>query len=152
MPSTPTGTSSTSDQVQIDTSSFAKFAKDLKRVDEKLAKDLNRNLRAAGELVAAKARANASWSSRIPQSIKVRRSSNAIKVLSLRAQAPEARPLEHGGQPGTFRHPVFGDREVWVSQPARPFLHPALIETGPAAVLAAKKAVESALREVHSHG
>jgi hypothetical protein len=30
------------------------------------------------------------------------------------------------GLPGTFRHPVFGDREDWVSQQKHPFLTPAV--------------------------
>jgi hypothetical protein len=46
--------------------------------------------------------------------------------------APEARPLEHGGSGGEFRHPVFGggnktrDQWTWVEQPARPFFYAAL--------------------------
>lgn len=138
--------------IEIDTSSFTKFAKDLKRASPELAKSLRKNLKLAGEVVAADARRRSSWSSRIPQAIKVGANRNLIRVYVLKSKAPEAKPLEHGGQQGTFRHPVFGNREVWVSQPARPFLGPAAEAGRPAALLAAKKAVDDALEEVHSHG
>lgn len=70
----------------------------------------------------------ASWSTRIPGSIGMRvsfaRASVDIKVD--RKKAPHARPYEGLGSPGTFRHPVYGNREKWVSQATRPFFFPAV--------------------------
>lgn len=140
------------DGVSIDTSSFTKFARDLKEASPELRSALRIELKAAGELVAEEARALAGFSSRIPGAIKVSAAGNAIKVYVLAKKAPNAKPLEHGGKGGTFRHPVFGDRDVWVSQQARPFLWPALMANKGRAVEAAKRAVDRALRKVHSHG
>jgi hypothetical protein len=139
-------------EVTIDTSSFAKFARDLKRAEPRLAKSLRTNMKAAGEIVAEDARQRAGFSSRIPQNIKVGVAGSRIRVYVSAKKAPEARPLEHGGREGSFRHPVFGNRENWVPQPARPFLRPALRAKSALVVIAAKKAVDDALREVHSHG
>lgn len=135
-----------SDGISIDTSSFAKFARDLARVDLALKAEMRKEMKAAGEIVATEARARAGFSTRIPGSIKVGVAGNKIRVYAQAKKAPEAKPLENGGQDGTFRHPVFGDRQNWVSQPARPFLRPALEANGAAAVAAAKRAVETALR------
>jgi hypothetical protein len=41
------------------------------------------------------------------------------------AKAPSGAPFENHGQPGQFRHPVFGNKSNWVNQEARPFLAPA---------------------------
>lgn len=70
----------------------------------------------------------ASWSTRIPGAIGMRvsfaRASVELRVNSKRA--PHARPYEGMGSPGTFRHPVYGHRTVWVSQATRPFFFPAV--------------------------
>lgn len=139
-------------EVSIDTSSFHKFARDLKRAEPQLAKKLRTNLKAAGELVAQDACQRAGFSSRIPQNIKVGVAGNKIRVYVPANKAPEAKPLEHGGRGGKFRHPVYGNRENWVAQDARPFLRPALLARRALVIVAAKKAVDDALREVHSHG
>jgi hypothetical protein len=48
---------------------------------------------------------------------------------------------------GTFRHPVYGNRESWVDQKAQPFLGPAVEATEPAFLEAALLAVDNAFRE-----
>lgn len=140
------------DGIEIDTSSFTKFARDLRKADAALAQRLGKNLKAAGEIVAADARRRAGFSSRIPSSIRVMRAGDKIRVEAVAKKAPDARVLEHGGLMGKFRHPVFGNRDNWVAQQARPFLRPAAIAGRAAVVRAAQKAVDEALREVHSHG
>lgn len=138
--------------IEIDMSSFNKFARDLRQADRELSRQLGRNLKAAGEIVAADARRRAGFSSRIPKSIVVRRAGAKIRVEARANIAPNAKPIEHGGKGGMFRHPVYGNRENWVSQEAKPFLRPAA-EAGRAAVIvAAKRAIDDALAEVHSHG
>jgi hypothetical protein len=56
-----------------------------------------------------------------------------VAVQTNKNRAPHARPFEHGGMPGTFRHPVFGHTDRWVAQKARPFLAKALEEKAPEA-------------------
>jgi hypothetical protein len=132
------------DEIVVDTSSFNKFARDLRKVDRTLASRLGKELKQAGEIVAVQARANASWSSRIPKSIKVQRRGAVIRIV---AKAEDARVFEHRGVPGTFRHPVFGHRDRWVAQGARPFLRPALMQHRKAALESAKRALHGAFRD-----
>ena len=96
--------------------------------------EIRRELRPALNRVAqpvlVQARANASWSTRIPGATRIsssfsRRSAGVAITVSGR-KAPHARPLENLGRPGSFRHPVFGNRDRWVSQAARPFLFSAV--------------------------
>lgn len=49
-----------------------------------------------------------------------------MKVQAGGDAAQYAPAFENQGKVGTFRHPVFGNREVWVNQQAHPFLRPAL--------------------------
>lgn len=141
------------DSVTIDTSSFRKFARDLKRAEPALAIKLRTNLKAVGELVAVDARSRAGFSSRIPQNIKVGVAGGHIRVYVKKLAPPhkgEERAFEHRGRSGPFRHRVYG-KDVWVTQEARPFLKPALVAKQALAVVAARKAVDDALREVRSH-
>lgn len=144
------------DSVMIDLSSFRKCADDFRRAEPALAMKLRSNLKAVGELVAADARQRAGFSSRIPSRIRTRGSrSGGIRIYVLPIAGKhkgEERAYEHKGRAGQFRHPVFGNKQNWVGQQARPFLRPALEAKKAIAVAAAKNAVESALREVHSHG
>lgn len=133
--------------IQIDTSQLKQLAFVLKRTQPAIGKELNLSFKAMGEKVAADARANASFSSRIPGTIKVRRRGLGVRVQAGGDNAPHAAPLEHGGEPGTFRHPVFGNRNVWVSQPAHPFLHPAAEKERPVVEALAVEAVDKALRD-----
>lgn len=112
--------------ISIDTSELIVFAQILKRADPIMYKHLHTRLKAAGKVVADEAKKNASWSTRIPPAVKVQASMGSVAISVSGKRAPGARPLEHEGKPGKFRHPVFGNREVWVSQPARPFITPAL--------------------------
>jgi hypothetical protein len=132
----------------LDTRDFARFAKALRRNAPLIATDLRRDLRGAGEIVAAKARQNAEWSTRIPGTIKVRTSRATVSVIAGGAKAPDAAPYEHKGRGGNFSHPVFGNQQVWVSEPARPFLKPALEAGRPAAEKAAVDALDRAVARV----
>lgn len=92
--------------------------------------ELRPKLKKAGEIIAADARARAHWSKRIPGAISVstRFTGKAPGVIiSVNAgKAPHARPIEGLlSRSGFFRHPLFGDRDRWYSQPTRPFLVPA---------------------------
>jgi hypothetical protein len=72
-------------------------------------------------------KADASWSSRIPQAVVTRvsfsRTRPGVRVLIDKKKAPHARAYEgmaKGGNRDSFRHPVYG-HDVWVSQTTRPF-------------------------------
>jgi hypothetical protein len=84
---------------------------------------------AAGPMVEA-VKQSAAWSSRIPAAVRAKPSFTAkragVSIVVDASKAPEGRPLEHGGAAGQFRHPVFGHRNNWVEQPARPFFYAAL--------------------------
>lgn len=57
-----------------------------------------------------------------------------ISIVTDRKAAPHARPFEHGGEEGFFRHPVFGSLNepraswTWVSQTAHPYMYPTAVE------------------------
>lgn len=102
---------------------FGKVPQDLKVI-------LRPELRIIGNEVKAEAQRNAAWSKRIPAATRVSvgfsKRNPGVSIVVNKNKAPNARPLEHGGRSGTFRHPVFGHKERrWETQPARPFLAPA---------------------------
>lgn len=133
--------------VMVDTSGLKDLAAVLRRSQPELKKQLYKNLRIAGEIVKEQAVFNSLWSSRIPSSLKVQGSGLHVKVVALASIAPNAGPLERGsqGRAGINRHPVFGNREVWVNQPTRPFLAPALQTRFTQVVALVDKAVDDAL-------
>ncbi len=104
------------------------FAQILRKADKEMYKFLHAKLLEAGKRVATAAKSEAAWSSRIPDAIRTRSTIGSISVYVDQTIAPEARPLEHGGLTGTFRHPVFGNTNNWVDQAAQPFLTPALLK------------------------
>lgn len=139
---------------EIDGDAFKVFQRELKAVEPALAKELNKELR---NIVKAKiipdAKANASWSTRIPAAIKPSVTTKQIGVRVAGSgrkgstrQAAHAYPFENTSNTGWFRHPVFGNREVWVNQNARPFLRPAVESNQEEVAQAALKAVDTAGR------
>lgn len=135
-------------RLEIDGEAFKLFQRELKKIEPALAKELKKELKAVVDThVVPTARSNASWSSRIPGAIKPQALSKGIGVRVARKRAPHARPFEGlQGRTGYFRHPVFGNREVWVSQPTRPFLEPAVRDNQQEAADAASEAVEKAAK------
>lgn len=117
---------SSRDGVGFDVADLSKLANDLKSIDKDLRKDLMKRIRQAAEPVRQAVQAEASWSRRIPAAVRIRTSYAArgasVTVFVDAKKAPEARPLNNHDRSGTFRHPVFGNRDNWVAQPARPFL------------------------------
>jgi hypothetical protein len=72
----------------------------------------------------------------------------AIKVIVDAKKAPNARPLDSGNKAaGTInRHPVYGDREVWVDQPARPFFKRGIARGSEAASREVEKVLDDIVR------
>lgn len=108
------------------------IARDMRKLTPETQKAVRPKLRQAGRLVAEDAKRRAAWSSRIPGTIRVRTSFREnrenVTVLAGDSGAPHARPYEGiSVRGGTFRHPVYGNRDNWVAQEARPFLFPAAV-------------------------
>lgn len=121
--------------LSIDVTQLKTLSADLRRVSPTLQKEFLKELGRAGDVVASAAKVKASSFSganrtdRIAKSIKVRRRGVSVRVIAGGPGAPEAAPINNAGLGGTFRHPVFGKRDdPWRSQPAHPFLQPALEE------------------------
>lgn len=105
-------------------------------------------LRKTGQQALTAVRANASWSTKIPRATRLQISlagkRPGVAVVTRRNQAPHARPLEHRGQPGRVRHPLFGNRKKWVTQPARPFM----TQEAPAWQAAVRDGIRDAIDQV----
>lgn len=127
---------------------FLDLADKLAAVPDDVRRRLTPKLRRIGQRTVEEARSRAAWSSRIPSAIRLRVSfagKNPGLILSVdRHQAPHGRPYE-GILTGTFRHPVFGNTDVWVAQEARPYLWPAAVATQQDAAQAAEEAIDDAL-------
>ena len=115
----------------VDTKQLRQLTRDFK--DWKPDKQLKRYLRGAGDLIADDARKNIEpFSKKIPPTIKVRLSKTRVSVVAGGAGVPTGGLFELGtkgrgksqaaARSGVFRHPVFGDRGVWVNQPMHPYL------------------------------
>lgn len=106
------------------------IARDMRKLTPETQKAVRPRLRQGGEIIASEARSLSDWSSRIPGTVRVRTSfredREKVSVIAGGSGAPHARPYEGIATQGdTFRHPVYGNREVWVSQDKRPFIFPA---------------------------
>jgi hypothetical protein len=104
----------------------------------KLPADLRKEIRTGaqeiGKPVLDEVRTRASWSTRIPAATRIStrfgKATAGVTIRTSARRAPHARPYEHGGEPGTFRHPVWrrkGRRTTWVTEAARPFFIPGTI-------------------------
>jgi hypothetical protein len=139
--------------IGVDVRDFKVFAKALGIAAPLIKKQLTLNLRAVGEIVAAEARQRASqYSTAIPPSILVRVSGATVSVQAGGIGVPTAALFELGNKGSRdmamFKHPVFGNRATWVSQPMHPYLTPALKSKANAVELAAVEALDAAIAEV----
>lgn len=105
------------------------LVKDLGKMPKELAREIRPMLRESADRPLQDARNNASWSRKIPGATRITTSFTAraagVSIKTSRRLAPHSRPYENGGKEGSFRHPVFGNRDVWVTKSARPFLYKA---------------------------
>lgn len=109
---------------------FAIAADAMASIPKDARKNLRRELRKAAGPLLREIRSNASWSTRIPRATRIStrfsRRNPGVTIRTSARSAPHARPYENLGRPGTFRHMVFGHRDRWVTEPARPFFFPAV--------------------------
>jgi hypothetical protein len=123
----------------VDARDFKNLAKALRQANKKLLVDTQRELRAVGEIVATEARAIAAKDSqKIPPTVKVRVRGVGVSVVAGGSEETAIAGLfelgntgskkksEAASRRGVFRHPVFGNRQVWVNQDMHPYLAPAL--------------------------
>lgn len=105
---------------QLD-SNYRQVIKQLGKVDKEAKKEIRTALRADLAPIVAQARANAGWSTRIPAAIVPKVSARDVAVRVNSKKAPHGKVYEFGG-----RHPVFGNRAVWVPVAAKPYVRPAV--------------------------
>lgn len=108
---------------------LVEIARDMRALPKETRRAARPKLRKAGQMIQREAMVNASWSSRIPATIKVvtsfRENREGVTVRAGGPSAPHARPYEGLSARGSsFRHPVYGN-DWWVASPTRPFLFPA---------------------------
>lgn len=133
---------------------LSELARDLYRMPAATKRQMRKTFSNAAQPMLADAKSRASWSSRIPGAISVQVTSTDVRLgVALRisaAAAPHARPYEglsaQGGS-SYFRHPVFGNRENWVSQTTRPYAWPAVKAASDKVIPAIGAAFEDAARE-----
>lgn len=101
-------------------------------------------LRKSGDLVAADAQGRTATFSVRPRS-----AGPVVSVIKSGGNPGGAAALEHHGDPGDFRHPVFGNRDAWVSQAARPILHEALLANQVGVNRIVQEAMDEALRALN---
>jgi hypothetical protein len=111
---------------------------DLGKISKEVKTELRRGMRKIATPTLGKVKDAAKWSTRVPGATKLTTGFSArragIRIETDRNRAPHARPYEHGGKEGYFRHPVWGDQDTprrdwtWVSQQARPYMLPSAIE------------------------
>ena len=99
---------------------------DLRAMSTEVRREVRPALQKAAEPMIRTARSNAAWSRRIPRAIKLSVLKRGVEIRVSKRIAPHARPLEGIRGNRTFRHPFFGNREVWFDQKTRPFLTPAV--------------------------
>jgi hypothetical protein len=101
------------------------LAREFGTVPIELRRELRPRMRQAGEVVRREIQSAAGWSSQIPAAVRLTvafgSKTGGVRIFVDAKKAPHARPLENMGAEGTFRHPVFGNRDNWVAQAARPF-------------------------------
>lgn len=88
-------------------------------------KRLQARLKEGAQLTANAAISIASvFSKRIPGAISVNSDKTGAQIISDGTKAPSGRPNEFA-----LRHPVFGDKEHWVTTPHRPYMEVAEART-----------------------
>lgn len=146
------------DGVGLDLSDLRLFSKALRKAEPALAKGVAKSLRAAGAIVANEIKVlSADASVTIPPSVKVRVAGLTVSVVAGGNGIPLAGLMDRGNSGrssstatnnSVFRHPVFGNMDVWVDQPMHPFMIPGLDRTREAATTAILAVVNDVLTQI----
>jgi hypothetical protein len=132
----------------IDTSSFQKFGSAMHKAAPKIKVVMSKALVDVAPEVVEKAKSLASFSTKIPGSIKVVPLDVGVMITAGGEAAPDADVFENKGKPGNFRHPLFGNKGYWYSQKAHPFLAPALVASVSQVEEAISTAMDTLLDEI----
>lgn len=134
----------------IEVGDLRKLMADIRKVDKEIPRELTNGLRDGAKIIAEEAKKRASFSKRIPRTIRAAASGSKATVKAGGKRAPHAAALENNGKAGTFRHPVYGNRDVWVDQQSHPYLAPAAEakegEVADVVAAAVDKAIDKFLR------
>jgi hypothetical protein len=137
----------------VNTTGLRDLSRALRRIGPTFPRQLGKALRVGAEFVAVDARERASWSKRIPGTVKVGGGVSAVTISAGGSRAPHAAAFENRGKEGMFRHPVFGpskkhEEPEWVDQQARPFLAPAVEAKAPQIAAAIDAAIDETLNTI----
>ncbi len=151
----------------IDTGDLKQFARGLRIVDRKLYLKLNKRLREAAQVVVDDAKARASWSTKIPPTIKATGGATRLYIVAGK-EIPYAKLYEYGtkGRKNAVRHPAWPRPKgkynqlaggvpwqgVWAQVPTRPFLRPAIIANRHLLLDAAVSAVNEIMDQALAKG
>lgn len=141
------------DMIVADTRGMDRLATSLRAASPASYKATRKGLRLAAGPVLAQAKANASYSSRIPQSGRIVVTSGlVVRVVFGGQRAPDAAPIENDGR-GHVRHPTFsprsgtnGEKVGWTDANSHPaFLEPARAATEEQVAVTVGKVVQKAV-------
>lgn len=129
-----------------------KLIVDLGRIPQELRTALRPALKAAAEPIVADARGRASWSRQIPGaitlSVRLSRRNPGVSIRVRQTKAPAGRAYEGITGATSFRHPVFGHRDRWVTPATRPYLAPAAEAGTDEVLVAAAQTVDQVARDL----
>lgn len=124
---------------------FRQVQTSLKAADPALQKQFSKELRGLTAKSVAEARSLASWSTKIPPSIKPM---VGVRQAGIRVAAkPSPLGVLNERKSGKWRHPVFGNKNVWRDQTAKPSVRPVVEKNRLEFKIAAEKAARAALDE-----
>ena len=146
-------TSRSGTPILADTKSLANLARDLRRASPEVWRECRLALRAAAEPIAEDVRqTTAGFSTRIPQTVRIRTGRGNVRILIGGPTAPNAVPIENRGK-GFVRHPVFGDREDFTAKNSLPaFAQPIVRKHAEPFAVAVGGAVTEAVQRVVGEG
>ncbi len=130
---------------------MAHMGADLRRAAASVVVETERTLVEVGKLLEKGVRAKAGkYSTTIPPTVRTKSGPNLIEVLGGNEKVVIGELFEMGNKGAkrsakTFRHPVFGQKDVWVEQPMHRYLSEARREARPAIALLMNKTWDRAL-------
>lgn len=130
--------------IKVEIEGINEFLRDLKKFEPEVSKGFRRRIKTVVEKVAKDARSRAP--KRSGKLAKMIRPSVTNKGATLQSKAPHAKIMEFGG-----RHPVYGNRNNWVFQPARPHIFPAVRENEQFVKSEMLAALDDAISEIGFH-
>lgn len=132
----------------VNRAELKKLIVDLSAIPDDMRGELDRDIRDGAEVILDEMHRRASWSTRIPGATTMRASGSGADISTATATAPHA-PLYEGLAGDPFRHPVYGNRNAWVDQAARPFFYGSVDDKAAEVDERVDRGIE---RVLHRHG